>query len=366
MHNAGFEAFAVGGCIRDIYMGKNPHDFDVTTNALPEQIKHVFSDYKTYDTGIKHGTLSIMFEGIMVEITTYRTESGYSDMRHPNSVKFVKSIEEDLKRRDFTINALAFDNKNLIDLFGGSDDIDNKIIRCIGNPNDRFKEDGLRILRALRFSATLGFKINSETGEAINKDISILSHIAKERINVELFKMFESKYCFEVLKEYRDVIEYITCPISDLQIDLISNTVDDFYIRFALIYDEKSYEILKKLKFDRNTIKTVCSLVENKNLKCDINSVAIAINNLGEDGFVLLCNYLDCLNNSGKKIINIMNNLPIKSISQLDFNGSDIIKNTNLKGKEIGECLIKLFLAVVNGKCNNFRDELTDYLKHII
>ena len=181
--NCGYEAYLVGGCVRDSLMGFVPHDYDITTNALPEQIKGLLEKYKTYDIGIKFGTVAVDFDGLLVEITTYRTEKDYDDNRHPKTVEFSKSINEDLSRRDFTINAIAYNNKNgFVDIYNGREDIQNKIIKCVGIPDERFFEDGLRIIRALRFSATLGFEIEENTKKSIKKHKYLLKNLAKERI----------------------------------------------------------------------------------------------------------------------------------------------------------------------------------------
>ena len=170
-YNAGYKAYAVGGCSRDSLMGNNPNDWDICTNALPNQVKQVFPDYEIIDTGLKHGTVTLLIDKIPYEITTFRTESTYSDNRRPDSVIFVSTVQEDLSRRDFTVNAIAYNQyENIIDPFGGQEDIKNAIIRTVGNPDTRFDEDALRILRAIRFASTLGFSIEDETKESIHKN----------------------------------------------------------------------------------------------------------------------------------------------------------------------------------------------------
>ncbi|MBQ8430547.1 MAG: hypothetical protein IJX26_01210 [Clostridia bacterium] len=198
--NCGYEAYLVGGCVRDSLMGFVPHDYDITTNALPEQIKGLLEKYKTYDIGIKFGTVAVDFDGLLVEITTYRTEKDYDDNRHPKTVEFSKSINEDLSRRDFTINAIAYNNKNgFVDIYNGREDIQNKIIKCVGIPDERFFEDGLRIIRALRFSATLGFEIEENTKKSIKKHKYLLKNLAKERIFTELSKLLMGRNAKNIL-----------------------------------------------------------------------------------------------------------------------------------------------------------------------
>lgn len=192
LYEKGYEAFAVGGCVRDVVMGRNPHDWDITTNALPEIVKETFN--KTIDTGIKHGTVTVMIKRVGYEVTTYRIDGEYTDGRHPKEVIYTSDLAEDLKRRDFTINAMAYNYRTgIIDKFNGVEDIENKIIRCVGNPTDRFKEDALRMLRAIRFSAQLDFSIDKETYEAIKLLAENLSLISKERIQAELTKTITSE-----------------------------------------------------------------------------------------------------------------------------------------------------------------------------
>ncbi len=193
LESNGHEAYAVGGCVRDCILGKIPHDWDITTSALPEQVKSYFD--RTFDTGIEHGTVTVLLHGVGYEVTTYRVDGKYEDGRHPKEVTFTASLEEDLKRRDFTINAMAYnDSRGLVDLFGGKDDLDAGIIRAVGNPTERFTEDALRMLRALRFSAQLGFEIESETYNAICELAPTLDRISAERIQVEMVKLVTSDH----------------------------------------------------------------------------------------------------------------------------------------------------------------------------
>ena len=183
----GFEGFAVGGCVRDSLLNKTPTDWDITTDALPADMKKIFK--KTFDTGIAHGTVTVLMDGVGYELTTYRIDGNYSDGRHPDSVSFSKNLSEDLCRRDFTINAMAYShNKGIVDLFGGRKDLQNGVIRAVGDAKKRFDEDALRMLRAVRFAAQLGFKIDDDTFAAIREKAKLLSKVSKERIFVELNK----------------------------------------------------------------------------------------------------------------------------------------------------------------------------------
>ena len=203
----GFEAFLIGGSVRDFIMGLPIGDIDITTNATPTQVKEVFKDFRVIETGIKHGTVTVLIYNEPLEITTYRSEGTYSDNRHPDSVEFSKSLSDDVIRRDFTMNAIAYDfTEGFCDLVGGIADIGNKIIRCIGDAETRFREDALRILRALRFSSVLGFTIEDDTKDAIHRCKNLLKNISAERIQVEFTKLICGKNAYNVLEEFSDVI----------------------------------------------------------------------------------------------------------------------------------------------------------------
>lgn len=210
--DAGFEAYAVGGCVRDSLLGKEPTDWDITTNALPRETERVFSEYRVIETGIKHGTVAVLIDDELLEITTYRVDGDYLDNRHPESVTFTGDLHEDLARRDFTVNAMACDRDGkIVDVFSGSEDLQAGLIRCVGDPRERFTEDALRIMRALRFSATLDFDIEETTGKAIHEKRGLLSNIAAERITAELiaFLCGRGERVTSLLIEYRDVFAVI-------------------------------------------------------------------------------------------------------------------------------------------------------------
>lgn len=204
-HN--YEAFIVGGCVRDSVIGLTPHDWDICTNAKPEEIKKCFENFNTFDSGIKHGTISVVLDGEVFEVTTYRIDGTYSDNRRPDSVTFTSDITQDLARRDFTINAMAYNEQSgLIDPYGGRNDLSDKIIKCVGNPDFRFNEDALRIIRALRFASVYNFDIDDETAKSIHKNADLLNNIAVERISVELSKLLPGYGAEQILNNYRDVI----------------------------------------------------------------------------------------------------------------------------------------------------------------
>ena len=190
LREAGYTACAVGGCVRDRLMSAEPKDYDVTTAALPEQTEAVFAGERIIETGLKHGTVTVLLGGLPIEITTFRVDGGYSDARHPDAVRFTPSLTEDLAHRDFTVNAMAWSPEDgLADPFGGADDLRNRLIRCVGDPDTRFREDALRILRALRFAAVLGFRIEERTADALHRNRALLDKVSAERIAVELCKL---------------------------------------------------------------------------------------------------------------------------------------------------------------------------------
>ncbi|MCH5191313.1 MAG: HD domain-containing protein [Oscillospiraceae bacterium] len=301
----GFEAFLIGGSVRDFIMGAPIGDIDVTTNATPEQVKAAFADFRVIETGIKHGTVTVLIDNEPVEITTYRCESVYSDNRHPDSVTFSTSLADDVVRRDFTMNGIAYGfDSGFCDLVGGIQDINNKTIRCIGNPEERFHEDALRIFRAMRFSAVLGFKIEENTKRAVHNCRELLKNISAERIRDELVKLICGKNAYGVLQEFSDVIgvfipelsacvsflQYNRHHIYDVYIHTIKaleRSRPDPIIRMSLLlhdigkpltahFDEKgerhfyghpkksaemAEKILTRLRFDNDTKNKIVTLV---------------------------------------------------------------------------------------------------------
>lgn len=301
----GFEAFAVGGCVRDTILNRNPQDWDITTSAMPLQVKALF--HKTFDTGIKHGTVTVMMKGIGYEVTTYRIDGEYNDGRHPETVEFTSNLIEDLKRRDFTINAMAYNpTVGLVDAFDGMGDIEKKLIRCVGKPEERFGEDALRILRAVRFSAQLGFDIDEETMKAAKRMSPTLEKISAERIQTELEKLILSDHPDKLLTAYDAGITKIILPEFDRMVEceqitpyhkynvgehtvkVVENVPKTRRMRWAaLLHDiakpevvfidskngrthfkghamagsEMSTRIMRRLKMDNKTIKTVSRLV---------------------------------------------------------------------------------------------------------
>ena len=302
--SSGFEGYVVGGCVRDSLLGVEPEDWDITTNALPMQVKELFG--RTIDTGLKHGTVTVMRESKGYEITTYRTDGDYSDGRHPDNVTFVPDLKEDLKRRDFTINAMAYnDSAGLVDLFGGQEDLKNGVIRCVGSPYDRFSEDALRMLRAVRFAAKLGFTPDKEVLEAIKELSGTLSKVSAERITGELIKLLTSDNPGMIKIAYETGLTKVFFPefdaamatpqnhphhcynVGDHLIESVKASKNDKIVRLAMLLhdiakpdtittDEKGLnhfhghealsakkagEILRRWKLDNDTIRRVCRLI---------------------------------------------------------------------------------------------------------
>ena len=215
LERAGYEAYIVGGCVRDSLMGQAPHDFDITTSALPEETMAVFADMQVIPTGLKHGTVTVLADGEPVEITTYRVDGDYADGRHPDEVRFTRSLSEDVSRRDFTMNGIAYSpTRGIADEYGGAEDIRRGLIRCIGEADKRFSEDALRILRALRFSAVLGFDIEEETSLSLRRNRGLLSNVSGERILVELQKLICGRNAVQVLRVYPEVFAQVIPELS--------------------------------------------------------------------------------------------------------------------------------------------------------
>lgn len=216
LNRAGFAAYAVGGCVRDALRGVTPPDFDIATDATPEQVTALFADERVVATGLAHGTVTVILSDLPMEVTTFRKESGYGDHRHPDSVQFTSQLKEDLARRDFTVNAMAYHPaEGLMDFFGGQADLENRIIRCVGDPDERFNEDALRILRALRFASVLGFTIEPATAKALHSHREDLGFVANERICAELLKLLCGQEVATILREYVDVITTILPELTD-------------------------------------------------------------------------------------------------------------------------------------------------------
>lgn len=355
IEKGGFEGYIVGGCVRDLFLNKTPDDYDITTNALPNEIKSLFE--KTVDTGIKHGTVTVIDENkTPFEITTYRTEDGYDDMRHPKNISFVRDIKEDLARRDFTVNALAFNEKSgLVDFFGGQNDLKNKILKAVGNPEKRFSEDALRILRLFRFSSTLGFKIERKTYTDALKLCKNLEKISSERVASELFKAVGGKNV-NALKPLINKGGLNCFGISKCKnlnrINNLKNSENLRFFAFLELCECETDSVIKNLKLS-NSIKNYCKNAQKilfLNKKSSNTEIKLALSLVETDIFfdvieyktVILGENLSKIGDSAKKIIKEAE--PYK-ISHLSINGEDL-KALGLKDKKIGEALEKLCAEV--------------------
>ena len=383
----GFEGFAVGGCVRDSLLKKTPKDWDITTDALPEDMKKIFK--KTFDTGIAHGTVTVLMDGVGYELTTYRIDGNYSDGRHPDSVSFSKSLSEDLCRRDFTINAMAYSNKKgIVDLFDGRKDLQNGIIRAVGDAKKRFDEDALRMLRAVRFAAQLGFKIDDDTFEAIKEKAKLLSKVSKERIFVELNKSLCGDFAQNIKMVYTSgLYRYIGKEFAKLD-----KSIYDFYPRkfhnkkhmywAAFLENIENVEAVKKilfeLKSDNATRNNAYLLVkELKNpLPSSDEDIRWSLHRIGAD---LFCDYIEILK-SDKKNVDILDKIDTienryililkenhaYEISMLDITGKDLMDIGISKGPKIGEVLEFLLKKVIENPLNNEKSSLLRLAKEFI
>ena len=384
LEGAGFEAWAVGGCVRDSLMGRDPKDWDITTSALPEQIKSIFR--RTIDTGIAHGTVTVMLDGVGYETTTYRIDGKYSDSRHPDSIEFTRSLGEDLKRRDFTINAMAYsDTKGLVDLFGGASDLKNHIIRCVGDPSERFAEDALRILRAIRFSAQLGFEVDPHTMKATSKLKDRLNKISAERIHSELDKTLLSPYPERFRLIHSSGIDSVILPeLSDsIQADplllknlcgTLKNSPKNGHIRWAVLLSATggNIGILKRLKFDNNSIHIISELLRLE--KTELTGLTDSemrhiMYDAGAENLPLLFQYRQTLHPdtdlspAEAQYRTILERGDCTCIKDLNVKGTDLLNAGVPSGAEIGITLRKLLEEVLNDPSLNTKELLLDKVK---
>ena len=424
LENAGYEAYVVGGCVRDSILGRKPDDWDITTSAKPELVKELF--HRTVDTGLQHGTVTVLMEKEGYEVTTYRVDGEYEDGRHPKEVTFTASLEEDLKRRDFTINAMAYNpSGGLVDFFGGLEDIDRKIIRCVGDPLERFTEDALRIMRAVRFSAQLGFSIEEETRKALKVLAPNLKHVSAERIQVELVKLlmsphpdylrtaYEAGITAEFLPEFdacmetsqntphhcytvgehilhslchvrADRVLRITMLLHDIGKPVVRKTDEngrDHFKTHGNAGEKMAGQILRRLKFDNDTIRKVTRLVKwhDDRPEGTLKSVRRAVNRIGEDLFPLYLEVqqadmlaqslyrrsekqarLDSVRDAYRQIIEEKQCVSLKTLA---VTGRDLIENGYRPGREIGEKLEKLLNLVLEDPEKNQKEILLEIIR---
>ena len=389
----GADAYVVGGCVRDSIMGNVPHDWDICTPALVCELLPMFEEkgYYVIPTGLKHGTITVHLNGNNYEITTFRKDGSYSDGRHPDNVEFTSDLELDLERRDFTINAMAYNPEiGLIDIFGGFNDIKNKVIRCVENPKDRFNEDALRLMRTIRFACQLGFSIHPSIGWEIGyTDIcENLKHISAERINSEFCKMiiwddFYKRFVWN-MRLFKTIFPELEYLINNHRNDFLS-TVNalknckskDLITRLSVFFKifglDNVESIMRRLKFDCNTIKKVKELVEFKflpleNDKATIKSYLMCI---GIEQFKRLIvlnksygvetDYYDIKN----KLNEIISNKECYSVKELAVNGNDLIANGFTQGKDIGDILMALLSFVIHDNNLNTKDKLLELAQEL-
>lgn len=427
LQSAGFEAYAVGGCVRDSLLGKTPNDWDITTSAKPEDMKSVFADFHCIDTGIKHGTVTVVIDGEPLEITTFRLDGEYEDNRHPKSVTFTSNLGADLGRRDFTVNAMAYSKMTgTVDLFGGQNDLKNKIIRCVGDPDRRFNEDALRILRALRFASALDFEIEEKTAQSLLKNCALLGNISEERIAKELLKLVCGKGAKRILTDFAPVLFEI---LPELQ-PMYKNSHDnphhcyDIYehtliavesidpeptLRFAMLlhdcgkpavkkFDENgvahfyghqrisaeiSAQILARLKVSNKFRDEILFLVSNHDrweLYENTEKMPRYLSKFGLDGVLKLLKVmradvlaqspeyryrLDQIADAEEIAKNLAAQKPCLSLSELQINGRTLMDIGIPQGRKLGAVLAQLLDEVIDGVTKNTQEALTTRAREI-
>jgi len=389
LNSNGFESYIVGGCVRDSILGAVPSDWDITTSANPDEISLCFQDYRTIETGLKHGTVTVVINRMQLEITTYRIDGKYSDNRRPDTVLFTDKISMDLKRRDFTVNALAYNHDGIVDLFGGINDIEKKTIKCVGVPDERFKEDGLRILRAIRFASVLCFNIEENTSKSIHENKNLLNNISSERINNEFCKLVLGRNFYKTMLEYKDVIEVFlpeTRKISKetwkQKINSMAMVPNDLILKITLLFHkiDDVENILIGLKNDNATIKNVKLLTLNIdeevlptpiNVKKWLNKIGYEKLNQLLDVKKAVMKSFDAENKTGLENLlkaELLMNEAVEqkqcfSLKTLDINGKDLIEAGVPEGEQLGEILNEILDKVIEGKLENQKSVLIDYIK---
>lgn len=371
LNQAGYDAHLVGGCVRDLLLGLPPSDYDICTNALPEEITAVFSRERTILTGMQHGTVTVLKNGQPFEITTYRIESGYSDGRHPDSVTFTKNLTDDLSRRDFTMNAIAYHpSEGLTDPFGGVDDMNHKLIRCVGDPLLRFEEDALRMLRAIRFEACLGFSLDSTVVAAISLKADRIQHVSSERIYDELVKILLSERAtggvMRLLSLFGNGLLWEICPTS-AGVRLLDQVSPVLPLRFAalLMNTSGAAEFLQSLRAPNNIIKAVETILAAAEAKFPYTSVgARQLCHMAEDNALLAAELIDLSDTKRtKKSLKSLVKLTYQRkepyrLSDLKVNGTDLQNAGIAEGKEIGQVLEQLMELVMENPRKNQKEYL--------
>lgn len=371
LNKNGFEAYIVGGCVRDYLMGKNPHDYDITTSALPEDVKKIF--HHTVDTGIEHGTVSVVIDKVAYEVTTYRIDGEYKDNRHPEEVIFTDKLSGDLSRRDFTVNAIAYNEKNgFVDYFGGQEDIKNKVIKGVGEPAKRFQEDALRMMRAVRFSAQLDFIIEDETLKALKENASLIKNISIERIRDEFFKLILSSHNerMEILLN-SGMTEFFLPEILGKENDyfVLNKLSQDIVVRLSYLFKEIDFnqikKIMKRLKADNKTILAMVTIAKYRDYKIESLYDLRKLKSLVEENLFRLIEVIGAIKNSSmEKELNLIEFIKKDccSLAELDINGKDIIE-IGISGKDIGVALNSALDYVMKYPEKNEKSVLIEFIK---
>jgi len=379
LNSEGYRADIVGGPVRDFLLGNIPDDYDITTNALPTEVEEVFFDKRIVETGIKHGTVSLILNGKSYEITTYRIDGEYKDSRHPESVSFTKEIEEDLSRRDFTMNAIAYNPRDgITDPFFGREDIEKGIIRAVGDPEKRFTEDALRILRGIRFSSRLGFSIEKETRAAILSKAYLLSNVSSERIYVEWKKLLEGKHALTVFDSYRDVIKVFLPEVADSplpdpekfeRLGYTERLLSLFLLSGAGAEDFSA--AMRRLRTD-NKIRELGERALSSVGKFDTKTnsgIGRILNSVGEEAARLVLSLEELVSSScsapWELFEKYIENCHPYRVNDLSVSGKDL-SEIGAKGREIGDILSSLLFAVIDGELENKKEPLLAYARKVL
>lgn len=376
LYGSGYEAYIVGGAVRNSLLSKTVDDYDITTSASPSEVKRIFADLRTVDTGIKHGTVTVLYEGVPYEVTTYRLDGEYSDNRHPLSVEFTRNLSDDLARRDFTVNAMCYNDRcGLIDLYGGVGDLENKIIRTVGDARTRFKEDALRILRALRFASALDFDIDEDTSSAILDSYSLLANVSHERVQTEIRKLLTGTGAHRVILKYAGVFRFVFPELTVITLPPAERfSSADWRARLISMFimnsdspKENLDKGLLRLRFDNKTRALLTRAIDAYfSVKFDtIGGILRGLSRFDEE-IMALCTDILCLmgtdDNAKDTLSRVLADKPVYRISDLLIDGADL-QALGYKGVKIGEALERALYAVIDGVCKNSHDELIEYLK---
>lgn len=366
-HENGYEAFIVGGCVRDSLLGDEPKDYDITTNALPTQVEQLFSDLKVIETGIRHGTVTVIINKEPYEITTYRTDVKYSDHRHPDEVRYALTLGEDLSRRDFTVNAMAYDEENgLIDSFNGVNDLNEGIIRCVGDPDTRFNEDALRILRCIRFASRYGFRIEKNTESALFRNRELLRYVSVERIATEFNEIITSNKANEYLSRYRIIFETVMPQLEDLDFSLVGKVNRRLYMRISALFvlDDSlsAVGMLRHMHYSNKIIDEVSTLLDHVDspLETDYDIRRMFF----EIGIKATNDLLSLKKTRGDDLDYGMIRKRIRELrksfiarDQMNINGDDLMI-LGYRGREIGQILDDLYEQILRDEIKNDHEEL--------